>query len=137
LGPVLGGNHHYVVMEETLQLRLAGGTDAPRRARSALSALNGTLSDLHEEVKLLVSELVTNSVVHAGAGSDGLLELRLAVSPEQVRAELIDPGPGFRPPSVLPEPGAGGRFGLFLVERFATRWGTESDPARVWFEIDR
>jgi anti-sigma regulatory factor (Ser/Thr protein kinase) len=124
-------------MEETLQIRLAGGRDAPRRARSALSALNGTLDDLHEQVKLLVSELVTNSVLHAGAGPDALLELRLAVSPEQVRGELIDPGPGFLPPSVLPEPGEGGRFGLFLVERVATRWGTESDPTRVWFEIDR
>jgi anti-sigma regulatory factor (Ser/Thr protein kinase) len=124
-------------MEETLQFRLAGGADAPRRARSALYALNGTLSDVHEQVKLLVSELVTNSVVHAGTGPDASLELRLAVSPEQVRAELIDPGPGFHPPSVLPEPGPGGRFGLFLVERFATRWGTESDPTRVWFEIDR
>ena len=126
-----------MLMEETLHIRLAGGVDAPRRARSALSALNGNLSDLHEQVKLLVSELVTNSVVHAGAGPDALLELRLAVSPEQVRAELIDPGPGFRLPSVLPKPGIGGRFGLFLVERFATRWGTESDPTRVWFEIDR
>jgi anti-sigma regulatory factor (Ser/Thr protein kinase) len=124
-------------MEETLQIRLAGGADAPRRARSALSALNGNLGDLHDQLKLLVSELVTNSVLHAGAGPNALLELRLAVSPEQVRAELIDPGPGFSPPSQLPEPGPGGRFGLFLVERFATRWGTESDPTRVWLEIDR
>jgi anti-sigma regulatory factor (Ser/Thr protein kinase) len=99
--------------------------------------MNGNLSDLHEQVKLLVSELVTNSVLHAGAGPDALLELRLAVSPEQVRAELIDPGPGFPSPTQLPEPGPGGRFGLFLVERLATRWGTDSDPARVWFEIDR
>jgi anti-sigma regulatory factor (Ser/Thr protein kinase) len=126
-----------MLKEETLQIRLAGGADAPRRARSALSALNGTLSDMHEQVKLLVSELVTNSVVHAGAGPDALLELRLAVSPAQVRAELIDPGPGFPPPAELPEPGPQGRFGLFLVDRLATRWGTESDPTRVWFEIDR
>jgi anti-sigma regulatory factor (Ser/Thr protein kinase) len=124
-------------MEETLQIRLAGGEDAPRRARTAISALNGTLNEVREQVKLLVSELVTNSVLHAGAGPDAQLELRLAVSPEQVRAELIDPGPGFLPPSVLPEPGADGRFGLFLVERCATRWGTDSDPTRVWFEIDR
>ena len=124
-------------MEETLQIRLAGGEDAPRRARSAISALNGNLNDLHEQVKLLVSELVTNSVLHAGAGPDALLELRLAVSPEHVRAELIDPGPGFPQPTQLPEPGPEGRFGLFLVERLASRWGTESDPARVWFEIDR
>jgi anti-sigma regulatory factor (Ser/Thr protein kinase) len=123
-------------MEETLQIRLAGGEDAPRRARSAVSALDGP-SDVREQVKLLVSELVTNSVVHAGTGPDALLELRLALSPEQVRGELIDPGPGFSQPSVLPEPGEGGRFGLFLVERFATRWGTDSEPTRVWFEIDR
>jgi anti-sigma regulatory factor (Ser/Thr protein kinase) len=91
---------------------------------------------LRDDVHLLVSELVSNSVLHAGADH---IELRAIADLGGVRIEVSDPGPGFGPearrePSVTGE----GGFGLFLVDNVANRWGiTRTDYARVWFEIDR
>jgi anti-sigma regulatory factor (Ser/Thr protein kinase) len=125
------------VAQEQVRLRLCGGTDAPARARRALDALNGSLRELRRAVELLVSELVTNCVLHAGAGPSDIWELELSASPEGVRVEVVDPGPGFTPPEQLPTPGAGGKFGLFLVDRVADRWGVDPSRSSVWFELDR
>jgi anti-sigma regulatory factor (Ser/Thr protein kinase) len=84
---------------------------------------------------LLVSELVTNSVKHAGAGPGEPIDLELRASADKVRVEVGDPGPGFEPTMARSEPGG---FGLLLVARLADRWGVERDPRTcVWFEIDR
>jgi anti-sigma regulatory factor (Ser/Thr protein kinase) len=122
-------------MNEMLKLRFTGGRDAPARARQALKGLNGSLSTLYEPVRLLVTELVTNSVRHAGAGPESFIELDLTTSSDKIRVEVGDPGPGFDQPLARQEPGG---FGLLLVERLADRWGVVRDRgARVWFEIDR
>ena len=123
-------------MQETLMLRLSGGPTAPARARTALGSLDRNFADLRDDVHLLVSELVSNSVIHAEADH---VELRATADPGGVRIEVSDPGPGFddrarREPSLT---GQGG-FGLFLVDKVANRWGVKRNrPARVWFEIDR
>jgi anti-sigma regulatory factor (Ser/Thr protein kinase) len=123
-------------LKETLTLRLAGGATAPARARSALSSIDRSLADLRDDVHLLVSELVSNSVLHAQAEH---VVLRATAEPEGVHVEVSDPGPGFdgqarREPSLS---GQGG-YGLFIVDRVASRWGVKrNDYARVWFEIDR
>ena len=123
------------MVEEKLKLRLAGGRGAPARARRALAGLNGSLAGLAEPVRLLVSELVTNSVLHARAGPEVPIELELTASPERVRVEVCDPGPGFQPRTAGPEPNG---FGLMLVECLADRWGVDpGGRSRVWFEIDR
>jgi anti-sigma regulatory factor (Ser/Thr protein kinase) len=122
-------------VEETLRLRLSGGRDAPSRARRALSGLNGSLAGLEQRVRLLVSELVTNSVEHAGAGPDQSIEVQLTSSEEKVRVEVSDPGPWTEPPASRSDPGG---FGLLLVARLADRWGVAGGPRKsVWFEIDR
>ena len=49
---------------------------------------------------------------------------------------MHDGGAGFKPAGSEPR-GADGGFGLFLVERMASRWGVETrDGTRVWFELD-
>jgi anti-sigma regulatory factor (Ser/Thr protein kinase) len=124
-------------MKEMLTLRLSGGPTAPARARTALRSLERTLGDLRGDADLLVSELVTNSVVHAGADH---VDLHAAADPERIRIEVSDPGPGFEGRGALREPsrtGEGG-YGLHIVDMLAHRWGVERDrPARVWLEIDR
>jgi anti-sigma regulatory factor (Ser/Thr protein kinase) len=123
------------LIEEMLRLRLSGGSDAPARARRALSSLNGSLAGLAEPVRLLVSELVTNSVKHAGAGPQDLIDLALTASADKVRVEVGDGGEGFEPRTSRTEPGG---FGLMLVDKLADRWGIERSPRPcVWFEIDR
>ena len=53
---------------ECVNLTISGGREAPARVRAALVALNGSLRGIREDVRLLVTELVTNAVVHGGAG---------------------------------------------------------------------
>jgi anti-sigma regulatory factor (Ser/Thr protein kinase) len=123
--------------EELLELTLAGGREAPARARMALKGLNGSLADLAQSVRLLVSELVTNAVRHGPRGSDATVSLVLATSRGGVRVEVRDSGPGFEPPSRRTEPLRDG-FGLALLDQLADRWGVTVDRGTsVWFEIDR
>jgi serine/threonine-protein kinase RsbW len=88
-------------------------------------------------LRLLVSELVTNCVRHAASDVDGGVELALRVDRSTIRVEVHDGGTGFEPP-VAPRPrGADGGYGLFLVERMASRWGVDTRAGtRVWFELD-
>ena len=124
-------------MKETLTLCMSGGPTAPSRARTALRSLDRTLGELRDDVDLLVSELVSNSVLHANAER---IVVQAATGPDTVRIEVSDPGPGFRPAEARREPsltGEGG-YGLNIVDMVANRWGTTTDgKARVWFEIDR
>ena len=121
----------------TERLELAPVLDSPRRARVAARELFGDRLDGRRanDVLILVTELVTNAVRHAGLGPDERIELRLAARPGTVRAEVRDPGPGFVP--VEREPGQGGGFGLMLLRTLPDRWGISAPgPTSVWFEID-
>jgi two-component sensor histidine kinase len=81
---------------------------------------------------LLVSELVTNAVVHAAC------DVRLRVTAgSPVRVEVHDENP--EPPRARArEPLEVGGFGLVIVESVASRWGVEPQPTGkvVWFELD-
>jgi serine/threonine-protein kinase RsbW len=125
-------------VDEMLELTLAGGRGAPGLARTALRSLNGSLAGVGHSVLLLVTELVTNAVQHAGTGPDRMVQVKLECSARHVRGEVIDDGPGF-------EQRLGHRidpvedgFGLTLVDQLADRWGVDvNEGTRVWFEIDR
>jgi anti-sigma regulatory factor (Ser/Thr protein kinase) len=84
------------------------------------------------EVKLIVSELVTNSIEHGELGAHDRIELRALVDPSgALHMEVRDPGPG-------PRPGARQGMGWRILERMADRWGVDRTGglARVWFELD-
>ena len=123
---------------DLLAVRLPGGLDAPSRARKALLSLDGTFGRAHDDVMLLVTELVTNAVRHAGADEDRVIDLEVEVARRHVRVAVTDPGGGFVPvPAPRPRPEGGGA-GLVLVDRLASRWAVEpGPPSRVWFELDR
>jgi anti-sigma regulatory factor (Ser/Thr protein kinase) len=123
-------------VSKDLSFELAGGPYAVTAARLALAEIDDDLDESQAfDVRLLVSELVTNSVQHAKVGPDDSIRLKLAIGGEAVRVEIADDGPGFEPPA-----DAGGTerergWGLFFVSQLASRWGVDSDC--VWFEIDR
>jgi anti-sigma regulatory factor (Ser/Thr protein kinase) len=120
-----------------LSLRLRGGPEAGARARRALSQLRADIDPpLMETLRLLVTELVSNSVRHAHSET---VVLKIAVGRSAVLTEVTDEGPGFDP-AQTENPGTNeSGWGLFLVERLAHRWGVaqEDDVTRVWFELLR
>ena len=120
------------------RLRIGGGPRAAGRARTELSRLRADLdAPLLETVRLLVTELVTNSVRHAGAAA---VELVVLVGRERVRVEIANPGSTFTPEARDSNQITEGGWGLFLVERLSDDWGVTSDSGgyqRVWFDIKR
>jgi anti-sigma regulatory factor (Ser/Thr protein kinase) len=126
-------------MTRELSATFAGGPYAAATARRALGGLGDMISNRRlDDIALLVSELVTNSVRHGGAGEDDLLELAALREGERLRVEVTDWGPGFDRDARPRRPtDAAGGWGLVLVERLADRWGVErdGDATVVWFEL--
>jgi anti-sigma regulatory factor (Ser/Thr protein kinase) len=88
---------------------------------------------------LLVTELVANSVKHVQNGPVDVIQLRVLLFAQHVRAEVIDHGPGFDASAVVgPRAGGEAGWGLFLLDQMADRWGVDhSHSTRVWFELAR
>jgi anti-sigma regulatory factor (Ser/Thr protein kinase) len=86
-----------------------------------------------DEVKLLVSELVTNGILHGRAGDEDTILLGLDVN-GGVRCSVIDHGSGFA--ARAKRAAESGGWGLRLVERLADRWGVRrtANATCVWFE---
>lgn len=116
---------------------LAPETSSARHARRFVDeVLNRWHCDsLLDEVQLLVSELVTNAVVHAGSD----VEVAVRLLGDSLRIEVLDRAPATQlRPSTPPDEAESGR-GLLLVETMATAWGVEAlDGGKVvWFEVAR
>ena len=125
-------------MSRELQFELTGGPYAVTAARLALSELDELVDEsLAFDIRLLVSELVTNSVRHAEIGPEDSIKLRVDVDDGNVRVEVVDDGPGFDPPEAVDDADESRDrgWGLFFVTQLADRWGVDKDGGRVWFEI--
>jgi anti-sigma regulatory factor (Ser/Thr protein kinase) len=119
-----------------IDIRLAPDARAPEAARRSLEALCASVGrKVVEEATLLVSELVTNSVRHGDLDGEDTIGVRAAATPRGLRVEVSDPGSGFDAAEV-PEPNGRGGWGLWLMDRLATRWGVSRENGiRVWFEL--
>ena len=117
-----------------------GGASAARAARRAVrEALSGEISEPRlDDVELLVSELATNSVRHAGCDESAEIAMEADVRDDCVRLLLCDEGDGFEDVRPAPDAARGGGFGLMLVDKLADRWGVaRNDGFCVWFEVQR
>jgi sigma-B regulation protein RsbU (phosphoserine phosphatase) len=121
------------------QFDVGGGAEAIGRAREALTGFIGDLvaPERLYDLQLLVSEVVTNAVRHGGARQGEHVDFRIALTQDQVRLEVRDPGPGFHDVTPeLPETDRGGGYGLYLVDLFADAWGVSGvEGTCVWFEV--
>jgi anti-sigma regulatory factor (Ser/Thr protein kinase) len=108
--------------------------EAVAEARAALAGLE-LPDELFETARLLVSELVTNSIQHAGLTRDDPIRVRASWSGTALRVSVHEPRePRLRATGAIrPAPGAWG-WGLYLVDRLAKRWGVDA-PRGYWFEI--
>lgn len=103
-------------------------------ARHALDEIADELDPaVVEDVRLLVTELVTNSVRH-GEGDQVRLILDVP-APDHVRCEVIDDGRGFLPIARAADSTDEGGWGLYLVEKLAETWGVREGSTHVWFEL--
>jgi anti-sigma regulatory factor (Ser/Thr protein kinase) len=118
------------------ETRLAAGPSAPGRARRFLedTCRRWTAADFVADAALVVSELVTNVVRHAGTEMRLALELRDGA----LTVSVHDSGPGL--PRLIPaaERSLGGR-GLAIVVRLAESWGVvvgENGGKAVWCRLE-
>jgi anti-sigma regulatory factor (Ser/Thr protein kinase) len=82
------------LMIAEIDLRLAPEPEVVTTARHALDQLTDLLPpEKLEDVRLVVSELVTNSILHAGLSADDQISLTVTVSDGAVRGSVCDPGP--------------------------------------------
>jgi anti-sigma regulatory factor (Ser/Thr protein kinase) len=111
-----------------------------------VEALGDALGEIERSnLELLISELVTNCVRHAGMteGTDRI-RVHAAVAPDRLRIEVCDTGRGFEPgtPQLRSLNGPGlrgdGGLGLVLLDRLAASWGVAAeDEVCVWAEFER
>jgi anti-sigma regulatory factor (Ser/Thr protein kinase) len=124
---------------DRLEATLPVGPDAPATARAALTRwLSGHVPiEVLEDARLLASELVTNSIGHAGLSEEASLRLAVQLRGGALRVEVRDPGTGGIVAPREPDRVMGGGLGLQLVEQIATRWGVNrTGGTHVWFEVD-
>ena len=129
----------YGGMEAEVSKEIMPGPGAAAEARRALEELNDLLPpEKLENVRLLVSELVTNSILHAGVSPEEAITVTVTVQGGLARGEVRDRGHGFEPPhQPVPKPDLAGGWGLYIVDKVADRWGVAHTGSKsVWFEID-
>jgi signal transduction histidine kinase len=116
-----------------LEFSVTSGPGAATNARAALLPFSEVLSaEAHSDLKLIISELVANSVVHGPSGQiEVVVELRADGS---ISGTVADEGQGITGSETYVEPGEG--LGLLIVEALAERWGVERGRSQVWFQLE-
>jgi anti-sigma regulatory factor (Ser/Thr protein kinase) len=121
-----------------IDLDLPPHEQAAQLARRALAPLRDEVGGSRwADLRLVVSELITNSIKHRQLGGDDTIHLRVESSTLGVRVEVTDSGRVFAPRRP-PSPGETTGWGLYLVDRLVDRWGVRGhDGTTVWVEMDR
>jgi anti-sigma regulatory factor (Ser/Thr protein kinase) len=124
--------------QSVLELELEHSREAPSMARAAISGFSenrdldaATLATL----TLLVSEVVTNAVIHPDVEPPCGIRLSARIADNRIRVQVTDEGDGFEPRPRDPTRSDRG-YGLYLLEQQAATWGVEEGSGNtVWFEL--
>jgi anti-sigma regulatory factor (Ser/Thr protein kinase) len=109
---------------------------------SMLSGVRAALTQLPlstralDDARLLLSELVANSMRHARLGPKDTIRVIAEVEHGRLRVDVVDGGRGSTPVAgaIRPRPSAESGWGLYLVETLSSRWGYGA--GRYWFELE-
>ena len=117
------------------ELALPQDVSAPRIARRTLNEwFAASLADDElDTANLLVSELVTNALLHG----QGTITLRAHLDDDRLLIEVMDEGPGFERTVRDADFETNGGLGLGLVDSESSRWGVDVGATHVWFELER
>jgi len=109
-------------------LRMESNVKAPGKSRFHLAPMKSSLEPRYDDVLLVVSELVSNSVRHSESTE---IDLTVKAWDGHIRVEVSDDGPGF-----THDTPRGEGMGLTIVEELAERWGLVSgERFTVWAEL--
>ena len=124
-------------MEAILELSFAAVPTAATHARTEMTERFGSrlAGRVLEDVRLLVTELITNALRHGSLRKGDRVSLKAWLTEDILHIEVRDPGRdgdvARRPPGER-----GGGYGLYLVEKLAKRWGVDRrDGTLVWCEV--
>ena len=121
----------------TIKRALAARPESVADARREVRALP-LAEESREQLALVVSELVTNAVLHAHADLGDQVRLQVRVRSGRARVEVRDCCPGFDAPvSIGADPSALGGQGLLIVAALSDAWGVTRVPGgcTVWCEV--
>ena len=118
-------------------MSLPASASSATTARSEVTSRLGArvTSGALEDVRLLLTELITNALRHADMAPGDEIGVKAELNDGTVRIEVHDPGRDG--PVEVRDPGArGGGYGLLLVERLTNSWGVDRlDGTTVWAEL--
>ena len=112
----------------------------PESAEEVRTVLRGWLAGRADErqlgdAELVVTELLTNSVRHAGLASSDVVRVRAADEGEVLHLEVEDEGRAGPPRRRVPDALNGG-LGLNLVDALSLHWGVQRDAHTiVWADL--
>jgi anti-sigma regulatory factor (Ser/Thr protein kinase) len=118
--------------------RFPGRPDHVGAARGFVAAALAAWPATQETAQLLVSEVVTNAIVHSASGDHGgSVEVRYVLDDHEVYVEVLDAGGATHPSRHGGYSEAVSGRGLTLVESLASSWGVHDHPAGrvVWFRL--
>jgi|SRR5690348_13051106 serine/threonine-protein kinase RsbW len=105
-----------------------------RLALSGLSQLRDIGADTMAELKLALTEAVSNSVRHAyGPTGDGHVAVTYELGPDRLAIEVVDDGEGFDPneaPSFEGDELSEGGLGIAIIRSIADELEIDSAPGR-------
>ena len=110
---------------------------APGIARDvvARSLAGHVAASVLDDARLLVSELVTNSLLHSGTAEGGDVIVRVHLRRGLCRVEVEDAGRERVVAPRAPDPAKPSGMGLAMVHRLSLGWGVTHDPTRVWLQL--
>ena len=102
-----------------------------RLALSGLAQLREVPDETLADLKLALTEAVSNSVRHAYGGGDGQVEITYELLSDRLQVEVVDDGAGFdpeRPPALEGEELSEGGLGIAIIRTVADEFEIASQP---------